>query len=153
MANVEPIFRSILVAVDGSEHAGRAARMAIALALQNDARLMVLSAYRHLSYKEGSLSLVRTREVPVEPDKVMHDIAQDAVDWVVARAKDAGLKNVSKSVRRGPPARTIVRVAREKGVDAIVIGNRGLGDGEGFFLGSVSHKVNALCECTCITVK
>lgn len=153
MATTEPIFRSILVAVDGSEHAGRAARMAIALALQNDASLLVLSAYRHISYKEGSLSLVRTRKVPVEPDKVMQEIAQEAVDWVVERAKEAGLKDISKSVRRGPPARTIVRVAREKGIDAIVIGNRGLGDGEGFFLGSVSHKVNALCECTCITVK
>lgn len=153
MATTEPIFRSILVAVDGSEHAGRAARMAIALALQNDARLLVLSVYRHISYKEGSLSLVRTREVPVEPDKVMQEIAQDAVDWVVEQAKEAGLKNISKSVRRGPPARTIVRVAREKEIDAIVVGNRGLGDGEGFFLGSVSHKVSALCECTCITVK
>lgn len=153
MAITEPIFRSILVAVDGSEHSGRAARMAIALALQNDAKLMVLSVYRHMSYREGSLSLVRTRAVPVEPDKVMHEIAQDAVDWVVTQAKEAGLKNVSKFVRRGPPARTIVRVARERGVDAIVLGNRGLGDGEGFFLGSVSHKVNALCECTCIIVK
>lgn len=153
MAETEPIFHSILVAVDGSEHAGRAAHMAIALALQNDATLSVLSVYRHMSYKEGSLSLVRTREVPVEPDKVMHEIAEDAVEWVVARAKEAGLKNVSKSVRRGPPARTIVRVAREKGVDVIVLGKRGLGDGEGFFLGSVSHKVNGMCECTCITVK
>lgn len=153
MAKVDPIFHSILVAVDGSEHAGRAARMAIALALQNDAKLTVLSVYRHLSYREGSLSLVRTREVPVEPDKVMHEVAKEAVEWVVAKAKEAGLKNVTKSVRRGPPARTIVRVARDKGIDAIVIGNRGLGDVEGFFLGSVSHKVNALCECTCITVK
>lgn len=153
MAKTEPVFRSILVAVDGSEQAGRAARMAIALALQNDAKLTVISVYRHMSYREGSLSLVRTRAVPVEPDKVMHDIAQEAVEWVVALAKEAGLKGVAKSVRRGPPARTIVRVAREKGADAIVLGNRGLGDGEGFFLGSVSHKVNALCECTCITVK
>lgn len=153
MATTEPIFRSILVAVDGSKQAGRAARMAIALALQNDAKLTVISVYRHMSYREGSLSLVRTRAVPVEPDKVMHDIAQEAVEWVVALARESGLKGVSKSVRRGPPARTIVRVAREKGADAIVLGNRGLGDGEGFFLGSVSHKVNALCECTCITVK
>jgi nucleotide-binding universal stress UspA family protein len=56
-------------------------------------------------------------------------------------------------VRRGPLARTIVQVAKDRGADAIAMGSRGLGDVEGFLLGSVSHKVSSLAECTCITVK
>ena len=44
-------------------------------------------------------------------------------------------------------------IAKDRMVDAIVIGSRGLSDIKGLFLGSVSHKVGHLAECTCITVK
>lgn len=102
---------------------------------------------------ESSLSLVRTREMPSPPDEVMHDLAQEAVDWGAERFNEAGITNFETMIRRGPPARTIVQTAKKKDVEAIVLGTRGLGDVEGFFLGSVSHKVNALADCTCITVR
>jgi nucleotide-binding universal stress UspA family protein len=102
---------------------------------------------------ESSLSLVRTRQVPAPLDEVMHDLAQEAVDWAAERFTEAGIEQVETMIRRGPPARTIVQTAKKNDVDAIVLGTRGLGDVEGFFLGSVSHKVNALADCTCITVR
>ncbi len=149
----EPKFDSILVAVDGSGHAGKAVRVAIELAKRFDSRLLILSVYKHYSSLESTHSLVRAREVPEPPDVTLREIARDAVEWAREQAKDAGLKKVEGSVKRGPPSRTIVKFAKDKNVDAIVIGSRGLGDIEGFFLGSVSHKVNALAECTCIVVK
>lgn len=53
----------------------------------------------------------------------------------------------------GDPAETIIGLAKDRKVDAIVMGSRGFSDIKGLFLGSVSHKVNHLAECTCITVK
>lgn len=153
MADAQPTTKKILVAVDGSEHSGKAARFAIQLAQNFDAELLALSVYRHYSYSESSVAMVRPREVPVQLDSVMQEVAEDAVAWVEERVAEAGLKKFRKIVKRGPPARTIVKEARKNGVDVVVMGSRGLGDVEGFFLGSVSHKVNALCECTCITVK
>lgn len=143
----------ILVAVDGSENAGRAVRLAIELARHFASRVILLSVYKHTSHMESSLSLVRTRQVPTPPDEVMHDLAQEAIEWAAERFSEAGLENVETMIRRGPPARTIVQTAKQQDVDAIVLGTRGLGDIEGFFQGSVSHKVNALADCTCITVR
>jgi nucleotide-binding universal stress UspA family protein len=34
-----------------------------------------------------------------------------------------------------------------------VLGSRGLSEPKALFLGSVSHKVANLAECTCVTVK
>jgi nucleotide-binding universal stress UspA family protein len=53
----------------------------------------------------------------------------------------------------GDPAQSILHLAKERGVDTIVMGSRGLSDIKGLFVGSVSHKINHLAECTCITVK
>nr|WP_312860533.1 universal stress protein [Mesorhizobium sediminum] len=46
-----------------------------------------------------------------------------------------------------------MNVARDENFDLIVLGSRGLGDVEGFLLGSVSHKVTSLASCPCLTVK
>ena len=145
----------ILVAVDGSENAGRAVDFAVTLARQFNAELIALSVYKHQTYMESSLSLVRTREVPSPPDEVMHGLAKEAVQWAAERAREAGIPkdHIKTLIRRGPPARTIVKTAKRYKVDTIVLGSRGLGDLEGFFQGSVSHKVNALAEQTCITVR
>lgn len=147
------MFEKILVAVDGSGHAGKAVDIAIELAKRFDSRLIVLSVYRHQSGYESSHALVRTSKVPDRPDTSLKEIATDAVAWAVERANEAGVGKVSKRVRRGPPARTIVKEAKNEGVDAIILGSRGLGDIGGLLLGSVSHKVTSLAECTCITVK
>ncbi len=38
-------------------------------------------------------------------------------------------------------------------VDMIFLGSRGLGDAQSLLMGSVSHKVAHLAECTCVSVK
>jgi nucleotide-binding universal stress UspA family protein len=147
------MFKTILVATDGSEHATKALDIACDLAQKYGARLLVLSAYRHHSSLESTHSLVHGSSEVEPPDATLGRLAREIVDQAVARAREKGAAQVEGLVRRGPLARTIVGVAKDRGADAIVMGSRGLGDVEGFFLGSVSHKVSSLAECTCITVK
>jgi nucleotide-binding universal stress UspA family protein len=147
------MLNSILVAVDGSEHATKALDAAADLARRYAADLAVLSVYRHHSPLESSLSLVRARQAAPTPDAALSELAREIVDAAVARAEGQGVKVRTALVKRGPPARTIVQVGKELGADAIVLGSRGLGDLEGHLLGSVSHKVTSLAECTCITVR
>lgn len=147
------MFKTILVAVDGSDHAFKALDAAIDLATRFDAKIIALSVYRHHSPLESTHSMVRARSTIEAPDEALSRLARETVETAVLRAKESGVAEVSGLVRRGPPARTIVEVAKKKGADAIILGSRGLGDVEGLLLGSVSHKVNSLAHCTCITVK
>ena len=62
------------------------------------------------------------------------------------------MATVAAFIKPGPPARTIVQFAREKGCDLIVLGSRGLGATEGYLLGSVSHKVTGLADCPVMVV-
>lgn len=147
------MWNSILVAVDGSDHAIKALDAAADLAKRYDADLAVLSVYRHHSPLESSHSLVKGRDEIETPDAVLSRLARENVDAAVRRAEGHGVKVGKGLVKRGPPARTIVEVAKDLRADAIVLGSRGLGDLEGHLLGSVSHKVVSLADCTCITVR
>ena len=147
------MYKTLLAAVDGSTHASKALDQAIALALGTGARLVILTVYRHYSPLETTHSLVKGREEVEAPDVALGRLGREIVDAAVARAREAGVGEVEGLVRRGPPARTIIEVARQLSADAVVLGGRGSGDVEGFLLGSVSHKVASLAPCTCITVR
>ena len=147
------MFKTILVPTDGSEHAAKALDIACDMAQRWGSKLLVLSVYRHHSMPSSTHSLVGGAIEVEPPDATLGRLAREIMEAAVSRARERGVAQVEGLVRRGPPARTIVQVAKERGADAIAMGSRGLGDAEGFFLGSVSHKVSSLAECTCITVK
>lgn len=147
------MFTKILVAVDGSGHAAKALDAASDLATHYSAELFVLSVYRHHSALESTHSMVKGADQIDPPDITLGRLAREIVDTAVKLARTQGAKVTDGLVKRGPPARTIVHTAEELGIDAIVMGSRGLGDLEGHLLGSVSHKVTSLAKCTCITVK
>ncbi len=147
------MFEKILVPLDGSDGAGRALDTAIALAQRFDAELSLLCVFRHHSPLEASLSMVRARGPMDRPDDALKGYASDIVADAKARAIEAGVTPKEAIIKRGQPARAIVQFAKDRGIDAIVMGSRGTGDMEGLLLGSVSHKVTSLAPCTCVTVK
>ena len=67
-------------------------------------------------------------------------------------AQQAGVTKVRGFVKAGHPSRTIVKFAKDKNADLIVVGSRGLGDIEGYLLGSVSHKVTSLSDCPVLVI-
>ncbi len=147
------MFAKILVPLDGSEGAGRALETALELAERFDAELSLLCVFRHHSPLEASLSMVRARGPMDRPDDALKGYAGDIVAAAKARAIAAGVTPTEAIIKRGQPARSIVEFAKDRGIDAIVMGSRGTGDMEGLLLGSVSHKVTSLAPCTCVTVK
>jgi len=80
-------------------------------------------------------------------------MARSVLTEVENRARSLDLAGVKTVAREGQPARPIVEYAKEHDVDLIVLGSRGLGDIGGMLLGSVSHKVGSLSECSCLTAK
>jgi nucleotide-binding universal stress UspA family protein len=126
------MFRSILVAVDGSTHSDRALQEAIDLAAAGNGSLTVISA-------GAPPTIWPSTYVVVVPDGALEDAAQKVVDEAAAKIPDN--ISVSKVVRIGRPADEIVATAKEQAHDLIVMGARGRGAATSLLLGSVSHAV------------
>jgi len=60
------------------------------------------------------------------------------------RAHGGGVGTVLIESRSGDVAQSIIETAKDKGVDAIVVGKRGAGRIAGLLLGSVSQKLVSL---------
>ena len=145
------MFDRILVPVDGSDRSLAALELAVRLQNTFESELFVLCVYRHYSLLEASMSMVRPEE-PENLDESMREYASGVVEKAKAFAAEHGAKDVRGFVKSGPPARTIVSFAEDKDVSLIVLGSRGLGDVEGYLLGSVSHKVTSLTDSPVLVV-
>ncbi len=145
------MFKRIVVPFDGSKGATQALEMAVGLQQLCDAELLIVTLYRHHSYLEASLSMVRVEE-PENLDDVLRGHAKEVVEHAKKEAGRLGAKSVRGFVRNGPVARGIVAFADEHEADLIVLGSRGLGSLEGYLLGSVSHKVTGLAEMPVLVV-
>ncbi|MCE9684376.1 universal stress protein [Halomonas alkalisoli] len=146
------MFNTILVPVDGSESAKKALSVACQLANQADATLHILHIPEELSHETtlvwgiGAIAVEASRQ---ERD----DIGQQVVEKAAQAARDKGVTKIETAIGRGDPARTIISEAKTRGVEAIIMGSRGLSDLRGLVVGSVSHKVSHAAECTVITVR
>lgn len=149
------MFRHILVAVDGSKHAMRAAVAAIDLAQQYGSALDVITVVKKPSTEisEQLRHYMAVENIPSTLEELVDRRSQEILMQVEEHARKKGLTNIRKIAKPGQPARTIVEHAVQIGADLIVMGSRGLGDIEGLLLGSVSHKVSSLAECSCLTVR
>jgi nucleotide-binding universal stress UspA family protein len=148
-------MKTILVAVDGSDHSLRAVDMAADLAMHYQVRLAVLLVKQGIGTTQIPLDMVVYNQLEhlYETESGLLETASRRVaDEAGERARRAGAPNVEVFVDSGDPASTIVRLASEVGADLIVMGRRGRGDFGGLLLGSVSHKVGHLAECAVLTV-
>lgn len=174
------MFKTIVLAFDGSEHARKAAAIVGDLAHRYDARVEIVHAgaegpmpeeMRRLAETEG---LVAPAHGGAHPSGVvagpygmlpLSELGSDRSAEVAAALADrlaetgaelvaaGGAQRVGRRVASGDPAEAILEAARDTGADLIVMGSRGLGRLGGLVLGSVSAKVAAAAECPVLTVK
>ena len=146
------MIKSILVPIDGSDHALKALDLASEIAVANDAELLLLHAV-----VDGELSVGQERFAEVEhiegPREQIHfAIAeQRLMSGARKRARAAGVKKLESAIEPGDPAQVIIE--RSKEFDMVVMGRRGLGPIKGLLQGSVSQKVGQLADAACATVK
>jgi nucleotide-binding universal stress UspA family protein len=132
---------NILVPVDGSPASLRALDYAIA------------------HYPEASFVLLTVQNVEIASELMYSDWQELLEQAAVKALKEATEKSEAASVRfetfvrMGAIAETIAQVAREKSIDHIVMGARGLGSIQGLLLGSVATKVIHLAEVPITLIK
>jgi nucleotide-binding universal stress UspA family protein len=126
------MFRSILVAIDGSTHSKRALAEAVDLATAEGGSLTLIGV-------GAPPTIWPSPYVVVVPDDELAGAAQKVVDDAAGAVPD-GIP-VSQVIRIGRPADEIVATAKEDHHDLIVMGARGRGAATSMLLGSVSHAV------------
>lgn len=130
------MFRSILVALDGSLASTAALGQAIDLARDEGARLTLISVAAPLRWRP-----VGPYYVPLPSDDELEQQAQEILDHAEARVPED--VSVSTVLRRGEAAKAILERVEQGEHDLVVMGSRGLGRAASLLLGSVSRDVVA----------
>ncbi len=138
------MFKSIVWAIDGPEHADEAFPVVKEIAQEGGATITIV----HVVERIGGLGAVglprRADEIEVQAD-------------LQRRAEELSSGGNSASVEiRGDvgarPAYEIVEIARQKGADLIVAGTRGLSPIGGLLLGSETQRLLHLAPCPVLVV-
>jgi len=147
------MFKHILVPIDGSAHSMKAADMAIELARTYGCDVTLLHVTRKLDLPDELKNYLKDEHLSREDLPAIDNATKRVIDDIRVNAEAGGLKGIKTIFREGKPARSIVEYAHSAGIDAIVMGSRGLSEFESALLGSVSHKVASLAGCTVMIVK
>lgn len=176
------MIERIVLPVDGSDHAVRAAGFAGDLASKYGAAVVVLhvidsnrltEAEEHMAEVEHMAERGRGQppwvaNVPAELARMLQPAETSVTrermlrylaDKVVKKATDkleehgVGSDKIRVVFKNGQPVKRILETVKEEDADLVVTGSRGLSDLAGALEGSVSHRVAHLAPCTVITVK
>jgi len=174
------MFKTMLIATDGSDHSIMATAVGCDLAAAYAARVVFLhvvsdgkvpddlvrmAEVEHLrdpALDDGVQHFEAAPVVPVpRPDSPVEEIDTPSLKQVLASkilneaeniAHRRGITAVETVSEEGDPADRILKIAAREGADCIVLGSRGFGGLQATLLGSVSHRVGRDAEATCITV-
>jgi nucleotide-binding universal stress UspA family protein len=144
-------MKHILVATDGSAGADRALDYAAQLAKDSEAKLTVVNVIGGYGLP-GELFRRFTRAQQAWLDELLDSLSADTLKLAQERIRKFGVSSIHLESRRGDAAETIIEIADQMGVDAIVVGKRGAGRVAGMLLGSVSQKLVSLATHVVIVV-
>lgn len=140
-------LRRILLASDLSKASAKAFAAALVLAKTSRASLTILHVLTPLT------TIAPGRAVELERlNRDMQLEGQRRLATLTSQAKAAGVRAASL-MTEGEPARQIVRVARAKRADLIVVGTHGRTGLDKFLLGSVAQRVVTTAPCPVMTVR
>lgn len=143
-------YSTVLVGTDGSDSSFRAVDRAALIARDARATLLLACAYRPMSERE-----VREAQGALGGDSYMvsgSSPAEDVLRDAAARATALGAADVQVRAVPGDPVDGLIALVEERGVDLIVVGNRGLNSLAGRMLGSVPANISHRAKCDVLIV-
>jgi nucleotide-binding universal stress UspA family protein len=144
-------MKRILVATDGSEGADRAIDYAAGLAKKVGCELVIVNIIGGYGLP-GEVLAQFTEGQHVWLNELLASLSAQTVTRARDRARGLGAGTILLESRSGAVAETIVEIALEKKVDAIIVGKRGASGIERLLLGSVSQKLVSLAAIPVIVV-
>lgn len=144
------MFKTIIVAVDGSAPSEHALFTACDIANKYDATIHLVHSPEldtvALAMGSGAFSIDPSSSEIRASGKLVMDKAKEL-------AQHQGCNPVECVISNGPAADEVLKHANKVDADLIVAGRRGLGSLVGMFMGSVSQKIAQEANCACLTVK
>ncbi|HEY6905013.1 MAG TPA: universal stress protein [Candidatus Acidoferrales bacterium] len=139
-------FKTILIAVDDSEFAARAADVGVELAKSLKAKVGFIHVF------DPSVGPGATWGVPADR---LTEMSEQAARHLVAtfRERTTIRSGVREFVESGNPASKIIEVANTWHADLIVMGSHGRGKMGGLLMGSVSQEVLHHAPCPVLVVQ
>ena len=143
------LIKTILFPTDFSQGARAAMDHAVSLARDYNAKLVLLYVIQDISIAEWYIPSSLSVTDLVED---MQKSAWKEMDKWGAEASTK-VKEVEKMVERGVPFVEIIKTAKEKGADLIVIGTHGRTGIDHMLFGSTAEKVVRKAPCPVLTVR
>ena len=125
------MFKTIVLALDGSEGSRRAIPVAAELARQNGGRILIAHVEQDVAGKGGAPIPITEDEIQAEIRKQAEKLSTDGIETSVEM----------RNVMLGGPAHPIAEIAEEANADLIVAGTRGHSPVAGLLLGSVTQRL------------
>lgn len=138
------MYKHILVATDGSKLSLKAVKTAATLAANLGARLsglFVMPQYIPPVYGEGAMYIDLSAATPKNFKAAAEKEAQNALAYVAKAADEADVRYSPLKLTDSQPWNAIVKAARSKKCDLIVMASHGRRGLSGFLLGSETTKV------------
>jgi nucleotide-binding universal stress UspA family protein len=138
----------ILCPIDFSDYAREAMKAAIDLARQGNGELRLVHAY-HLpafAYGEGAFGLP-------EMHLRLREAAEQGLSQWAKEARAAGVARVSAFAADGVAWDVVCRLAKDEGIDLIVMGTHGRTGLRHALLGSVAEKVVRHAPCPVLVIR
>jgi nucleotide-binding universal stress UspA family protein len=135
---------NILVPLDGSENSQKALLQACDLAKNQQANLILV----YVVDKPISLNLLDRKEYL----EILRKFGEKVLIKGKQTAKNQGL-DVTTVMKEGNITNEIVKLAKIKKCNLVIVGSKGLGKTARFFLGSVSSKLANNSPCSILIVK
>lgn len=132
----DPI-KEILVPVDGSDNAVRAARMALEMGNALNIKVRLFYVFPAASIEVIGMAGMSRADI----DQAAQAAAQRAFDQTRAALEGEDLDGLDQETSVGDPAEEIIRYTEDDHGVLVMIGRRGLSRMQSLLLGSVSDKV------------
>jgi len=138
------LYMNILVPLDGSEYSEKALLHACDLAKNYQANLLLL----YIVENSFSINLLDRKEYLTILRKFGNKILNKGKEITMSKGIDSEI-----ILKEGNIVNEIIKIAKNKKCNLIIIGNKGLGATSRFFLGSVSSKLSNNSPCSLLIVK
>jgi nucleotide-binding universal stress UspA family protein len=144
-------YRKVLVGTDGSPSSFRAVDAAGRVAADAGAKLIMVCAYQPMSERERARAGDQLGDLAYKVEGSTP--ADDALRAARDRAIAAGATDVEEVAVAGDAVDTLLELADDRGVDLLVVGNRGLNSLAGRLLGSVPANLSHRARCDVLIVR